>query len=77
MKAYSVLLNTIGRAGPVPEGMGATTALQSRWLDEEHRAIKDAVLKQADAFKDEKGYVPPYWQLVAMARSEVEARERH
>ena len=77
MKAYSVLLNATGRAGPVPEGMGATTALQSRWLDEEHRAIKDAVLEQADAFKDEKGYVPPYWQLVAMARSEVQARERH
>jgi hypothetical protein len=76
MKAYSVLLNATGRAGPVPEGMGATTALQSRWLDEEHRAIKAGVLKQADAFEVEKGYVPPYWQLVAMARSEVQARAR-
>lgn len=76
MKAYSVLLNAFGRAGPVPEGMGATTALQSRWLDDEHRAIKAGVLKQADAFKVEKGYVPPYWQLVAMARSEVEAPAR-
>jgi len=74
MKVYSVLLNTIGRAGPVPEGMGATTALQSRWLDEEHRAIKAGILKRVDAFRAEKGYMPPYWQLVAMARSELATR---
>ena len=71
-----MLLNATGRAGPVPEGMGATTALQSRWLDEEHRAIKAGVLRRVDAFRAGNGYVPPYWQLVAMARSEVQARAK-
>ena len=70
-KAYSVLLNTIGRHGPVPEGMSATTALRSKWLDERHAAIKANVLQQAEAFIAERGYVPPYWQLFEMARSSV------
>ena len=77
MKAYSLLLNATGRHGPVPEGMSATTALRSRWLDEQHRAIKGEVLKQVDAFRDEHNYEPPYWQLVAMARASSIARFSH
>jgi len=69
-KTYSLVLNAVGRPGPVPEGMSATTALRSRWLDDRHRAIKDGVLNRAGVFKAEHGYVPPYWQLVEMARSE-------
>ena len=75
MKAYSLWLNAMGRQGPVPEGMGATTALRSRWLEDRHRAIKAGVLKQADAFRAERGYEPPYWQLVEMARSELRVAE--
>ena len=48
--------------------MSATTALRSRWLDEQHQAIKAEVLKKVDAFRAEHNYEPPYWQLVAMAR---------
>jgi hypothetical protein len=68
MKAWSLLLNLIGEHGPVPEGMSATTALRSQWLDQEHRVIKADVLQQVDAFRAEHDYEPPYWQLVAMAR---------
>ena len=45
------------------------TALRSRWVADRHRAIKAGVLTQVDAFRAEHGYRPPYWQLVAMARS--------
>ena len=75
MKAYSLALNAVGRHGPVPEGMGATTALRSRWLDERHGAIKAGVLRQVDAFRVEHGYEPPYWKLVEMARSEAQAAD--
>ena len=71
MKAYSRLLNAAGKHGPVPEGMGATTALRSKWLDEQHAAIKAEVLKQVAAFREEHSYEPPYWQLFAMARSQI------
>jgi hypothetical protein len=70
-KTYSLVLNAAGRPGPVPEGMSATTALRSRWLDDRHRAIKAGVLNRAGVFRAEHGYVPPYWQLVEMARSEA------
>ena len=71
MKAYSLMLNAAGRPGPVPEGMTATTALRSKWLDERHQAIKADVLRRAEAFTAKKGYVPPYWQLFEMARDAV------
>lgn len=71
MKTYSLLLNAMGRPGPVPEGMNPTTALRSRWLDDQHRTNKARVMDQVDAFRAQKGYAPPYWQLVDMARSQV------
>jgi hypothetical protein len=71
MKAYSLALNAAGRHGPVPEGMSATTALRSKWLDEQHQAIKADVLRRADAFTTKRGYAPPYWQLFEMARAAV------
>ena len=72
MKAYSRALNAVGRHGPVPEGMSATTALRSQWLDEQHEAIKTDVLRQTEIFTAKRGYVPPYWQLFEMARAAVE-----
>jgi hypothetical protein len=71
MKAYSSLLNSIGRHGPVPEGMAATTALRSRWFDARHAAIKEDVLKGVSEFRREHGYEPPYWQLFAMAKAQI------
>ena len=75
MKAYSALLNSLGRHGPVPEGMAATTALRSKWLDERHAMIKADVLRQVEDFRAEHGYVPPYWRLFAMARAGLEAAD--
>jgi hypothetical protein len=31
-------------------------------------AIATRLLAKADQFKKEKGYVPPYWELVRLAR---------
>ena len=71
-KAYSALLNVLGKPGPVPEGMSATTALRAKWLDKEHARIKAAVLKQVTAFRADNDYEPPYWRLVDMARQAVD-----
>lgn len=76
MKAYSLLLNAFGKPGPVPEGMGATTALRSRWLADQHAAIKAGVLERVSAFRAEHDYEPPYWRLFQMAQAEVAARFR-
>ena len=67
-KAYSVVLNWCGKVGPVPEGMSAATALRVKRLTAGHAAIKAGMLEKADKFKTERGYAPPYWELVRMAR---------
>jgi hypothetical protein len=68
MKAYSYALNVVGLVGPVPEGMSAEAALRNRWYSERHAAARSLVMEKADAFEQAKGYRPPYWQLLQMAR---------
>ena len=70
-KVYSLALNAIGRAGPIPQGMSATTALRAQWLEARHAAVRQGVIARVDAFRTENGYTPPYWELVAMARDSL------
>jgi hypothetical protein len=67
-KGWSGLLNWFGRVGPVPEGMSATTALRVGRLKLTHATLQVQVLGGAAQFEADNGYVPPYWELVRMAR---------
>ncbi len=76
-KTYSVVLNLMGKVGPVPEGMSSTAALRNVWYSKRHDTIAAQLATKAAIFQREKGYEPPYWELVNMARSakqEVEKR---
>ena len=73
-KAYSVVKNWFGKVGPIPEGMSATTALRVEKLTATHAAIEARMLEKAEQFKTERGYAPPYWELVRLAR---EAKHWH
>jgi hypothetical protein len=75
MKGYSFLLNLIDKEGPVPEGMSATAGLRNTRLSAMHRRIFEGVLKRAEVFRKEKGYTPPYWELLKMAREKKRAGE--
>lgn len=68
-KAFSWVRGLFGTAKPIPEGMSATVALRVEWLRERHGAMAEAVLEEAQRFREEQGYTPPYWDLVAMARA--------
>lgn len=68
MKAYSWTLNAFGAVGPIPEGMSATVALRLQWYNARHAAIRSGLAGKARAFKDQRGYPPPYWELVRLAR---------
>ena len=77
-KAYSAIMNLTGYVGPVPEGMSSTAALRNLWYSNRHDAIALRLAGKAALFRNEKGYEPPYWELVKLARSakqEVEGRE--
>lgn len=65
---YSRVLNRFGRVGPVPEGMSATTALRNRWFSQRHSRIKRAMLVRIADFEAARSHVPPYWELVRIAR---------
>ncbi len=76
-KTYSAALNLLGKVGPVPEGMSSTAALRNVWYSSKHDAIAELLSRKAALFHNEKGYEPPYWELVKLARiakQEVEGR---
>jgi hypothetical protein len=68
MKLYSMILNLFGSEGPIPEGMSAEAALKNVKYSERHDQITTRLIVLANQFKDEKGYTPPYWELVNLAR---------
>jgi hypothetical protein len=68
MKGYSMVLNAVNKTGPIPEGMDATAALRNDWFSKLHVRLKGRVLVLVDQFRQENGYVPPYWELVKLAR---------
>jgi hypothetical protein len=68
MKFYSFILNVFGSEGPVPEGMSAEAALKNVYYSDTHDQIKSRLTFLADQFKAQKGYTPPYWELVNLAR---------
>ena len=68
VKAYSMLLNEFGKAGPIPEGMSAATALRTQDYMGKHEGIGKLLEKKADQYKKEHGYEAPYWDLVNLAR---------
>ena len=67
-KAFSVLANALGRVGPVPEGMSAVSALHHRSFARAHADGKQRLLVAAARFARERGYRPPYWELLRLAR---------
>lgn len=68
VKAYSSLLNLFEAIGPIPEGMSAASALKHKDFVAHHDAAAEAVRKSAEQFRRERGYQPPYWELIRFAR---------
>jgi hypothetical protein len=54
--------------GPIPEGMSPEAALKNVKYSETHHRIKEKLIVLANQFKTQKGYTPPYWELVNLAR---------
>ncbi|HPW54521.1 MAG TPA: hypothetical protein PLP31_02200 [Thermoanaerobaculaceae bacterium] len=73
-KAWSWVLNRLGRVGPVPEGLSATAALRNRELSRIHRQRTSRLSALAEDFTCRQGYRPPYWQLVRLARTTATSR---
>jgi hypothetical protein len=68
-KGYSWLRQQSGGMGPIPEGMSPSAALRNRSYVQRHAELRSAVSIAADEWSAQRGYRPPYWALVALARS--------
>jgi hypothetical protein len=67
-KGYSWLKNLLGSVGPIPEGMNATAALKNDHFSRHHTSIKILVMLKAENYREIRGYNPPYWELINLAR---------
>jgi hypothetical protein len=68
VKGYSVLLNLFHKEGPIPEGMSATQGLKNNAFEDLHSRIRSKTEEKVRLFIARYGYIPPYWQLIAMAK---------
>lgn len=68
LKAWSFCKNLMGKEGIIPEGMTATQALKNEYFTSLHKEGIAQLQHKADAFRQQKGYAAPYWQLLTMSR---------
>jgi len=71
IKTYSIVLTAFGKEGVIPEGMDAISALKNNDFVNRFQSLKSLTLIEAENFKAENGYTPPYWQLVRMAENAI------
>ncbi|WP_370477247.1 YiiX/YebB-like N1pC/P60 family cysteine hydrolase [Tamlana flava] len=71
VKGYCFIQNTFGIESIIPEGMDAVTALKNNYFVEQFQNLKFKTIKKVEQFKKERGYLPPYWQLVRMAEESI------
>jgi len=68
LKGYSWVRERFGGVGTIPEGMSPAAALRNRSYNARHAEIKTALRGKAERWTAEKGYRPPYWVLLSLAR---------
>jgi len=67
-KAYSWVRVRVGGHGPIPEGMSARSALRHEAFVTRQRALAEEVRGAVARWTAARGYPPPYWVLVDLAR---------
>ena len=71
LKAWCYINNLFGIECIIPEGMSSTQALKNQYFEEMHQEIKSRTEKKIGQFIEKNGYLPPYWQLVNLARESI------
>jgi len=73
-KGWSLLLERLGRVGPVPEGMSARAALRNQAFGARQRRIAAEVHRRLAELERAQGYPPPYWAILDLARQATRPR---
>jgi len=69
IKLWCILKNKFGGVGIIPEGMSATQALKNQTFVALYNKTRTNTTILADQFILAHHYLPPYWQLVTMAKN--------
>lgn len=68
LKGWSWVAQRAGGPGTIPEGMSPAAALRNRGYGARHDELVAEVLAAAAAERAARGYAPPYWSLLELAR---------
>jgi hypothetical protein len=68
VKGWCMAKNYFGKPGIIPEGMSATRALKNQYFVAMYQALKAKTSTKIDQFKKDNHYLPPYWQMINLAR---------
>jgi hypothetical protein len=74
LKAYCWMLNLFNKEGPIPEGMSAVSALKHEFYVSVHTKVVGEVQKRAIEFHRARGFMPPFWELLRMARASLKTQ---
>ncbi len=75
LKAYSALESALGGMPTIPAGMSASTALRvDALVSRIHPPLATDVRARADRYRLDNGREAPYWALVDLARTALEAQ---
>ncbi|MDT8375809.1 MAG: YiiX/YebB-like N1pC/P60 family cysteine hydrolase [Mariprofundaceae bacterium] len=68
VKLWSRVQALLGFDRAIPKGMGTTTALKVNALMEKvFPLLRERLVKAEAAFRERRGYLPPYWSLLELA----------
>jgi hypothetical protein len=79
-KGWSVFAAALGVEPLIPPGTPAGAALRVRALTQRvHPRVREGLEARARGFREHRGFEPPYWELVALAREAIAqaARDLH
>ncbi len=76
LKAYSWMRTRFGGVGPIPEGMAPAAALRHASFSTRQRRLAERVRREAEVVAATRGYQPPYWVLLALARDAASGGRR-
>ncbi|MDN3654803.1 YiiX/YebB-like N1pC/P60 family cysteine hydrolase [Ferruginibacter paludis] len=68
VKGWCMAKNYFRKPGIIPEGMSATRALKNQYFVAMYQALKTKAVAKIDQFKKDNHYLPPYWQMINLAR---------
>jgi hypothetical protein len=76
VKGWCIIKNLFGKVGIIPEGMSAAQALKNQYFVAMYTALKTTTTQKINAFIKEKNYMPPYWQMINLARDAAGEKDK-